>query len=105
MKGVRQLSIKERHENLRGGEGVIVTYTNIIFLKKRRVKIILMKMSPRATIGLHEHTEDSEIYMTMNRHVRFGLKKKRFLNFCLKGRTHSASNQSDYWATVFAIKF
>ena len=97
--------IKERHESLRGGDGVIITYTKIIFLKKRRVKWIVMKLSPRATIGLHEHTDDSEIYMTFNRNVRFGLKKKPFLNLCTKGRTHSASNQSDYWATVFAIKF
>ena len=96
--------IKERHESLRGGEGVIITYTKIIFLKRRRVKIILMKMSPRSTIGLHQHTDDSEIYVSFNRHVRFGLERGRFFNRCYDGNTHSASNQSDSWATVFAIK-
>ena len=99
------MSIKERHENLRGGDGVIVTYTKITFLKRRRVKWIIMKMSPRSTIGLHQHTDDSEIYMSFNGHVRFGLKNNPFLNLCAKGRTHSARNQSDNWATVFAIKF
>ena len=96
--------IKERHESLRGGDGIIITYTKIIFFKRRRLKLILMKMSPTSTIGLHQHTDDSEIYFTFNKNVRFGLEKRRFFNRCPKGGTHSASNFSKHWANVFAIK-
>ena len=96
---------KEKHESLRGGDGVIITYTNIIFFRTRRLKLILIKMSPNSTIGLHEHTDDSEIYMTFNRNVRFGIKKTKYFNRCPKGSFHSASNFSKDLATVFAIKF
>lgn len=97
--------IKEKHESLRGGDGVIITYTNVIFCGRQRIKVILIKMSPNSTIGLHEHTDDGEIYMTFNRNVRFGIKKTRYFNRCSKGSFHNASNFSKDWATVFAIKF
>lgn len=97
--------IKEKHENLRGGDGFVTTYTSVIFLRGKKIKLILMKMYPNSSIGLHQHVDDSEIYFTFNRHVGFGLKKKKFFNYCPKDGTHSASNLSDRWATVFAIKF
>ena len=96
--------IKERHESLRGGDGVIITYTNVIFFMGQMVKIVFIKMSPYSTIGLHEHTDDKEIYMTFNRNVRFGFEKEKFFNRCPIGGTHSANNLSGKWATVFAIK-
>ena len=97
--------IKERHENLRGGNGIVITHTKVIFFRERRIKIIIMEMSPNSTIGLHQHVDDTEIYITNNKNVRFGIKKNKFFNRCPKGGTHSASNLSNEGATVFAIKF
>jgi hypothetical protein len=103
---------REEHIGLRGGEGLITTYTRVVRKwilfggpspKKRAIKLVL---SEGAWIGRHKHTDDSEIYITFNRNVLFnGRKFWTPINICKKGRTHSAKNTSKKDATIFAFKF
>lgn len=104
--------IKERHANLRGGEGWVVTYTAVlkrwIFFgdpspKKRAIMLIVECYS---SVGNHKHTNDSEIYVTFNRNIRFnGRKYWSPINICLKGNSHSAKNIGKKDAKIYAFKF
>ena len=101
---------KEIHKNLRGGKGTVITYTGAVrrfIVCGRSVgKFIILRLSPGATIGMHEHTDDSEIYMTLNRKIRFcGNKYWRFSNHCHKGQSHSAANEGNKYARIFAVKY
>ena len=73
----RYVTTREEHIGLRGGEGLITTYTKVLKKwilfggpspKKRAIKLVL---SSGAWIGRHQHTDDSEIYITFNREVTF----------------------------------
>ena len=102
----------EMHANLRGGVGYVVTYTAVlkrwIFFggpspKKRAIKLVLKGY---ASVGKHRHTEDSEIYLTFNRKVRFkGQKRYCPINVCLRGNSHSAENTGGVDANIYAFKF
>lgn len=108
----RYVTTREEHIGLRGGEGLVTTYTKVLKKwilfggpspKKRVIKLVL---SSGAWIGRHQHTDDSEIYITFNRDVTFN--GKRYwcpINICRKGERHSAANNSRKDATIYAFKF
>ena len=108
----RYVTTREEHIGLRGGEGLITTYTKVLKKwilfggpspKKRAIKLVL---SSGAWIGRHQHTDDSEIYITFNREVTFN--GKRYwcpINICRKGQRHSAANHSRKDATIYAFRF
>ena len=108
----RYVTTREEHVGLRGGEGLVTTYTRglnkwILFggpsPKMRMIKLVL---SSGAWIGRHQHTYDSEIYITFNRNVMFnGRKYWCPINICRKGKWHSATNTSQKNATIYAFKF
>lgn len=103
---------REEHANLRGGEGWVVTYTAVLkrwfFFgrpspKKRAIKL---KLESYSSVGKHQHTNDSEIYITFNRKIRFnGQKNWSPINICLKGNSHSAKNTGSTSANIYAFKF
>ena len=103
---------REEHIGLRGGEGLVTTYTRVVRKwilfggpspKKRAIKLVL---SGGAWIGRHKHTDDSEIYITFNNNVTFnGRRYYCPINICRKGKMHSACNNSGKDATIYAFKF
>lgn len=100
---------QEKHECLRGGTGTVTTYTMVIrlpFAKYPAGKFIILSLDPSASIGLHKHTCDSEVYVTFSRHIRFNGKKKwSFMNRCKRGMSHSAKNTcAAKKARIFAYK-
>ena len=109
---IKYVTTREEHVGLRGGEGLVTTYTRglnewILFgepsPKKRVIKLVL---SSGASIGRHQHTYDSEIYITFNRSVTFN--GKRYwcpINICKNGKWHSAANNSKKNATIYAFRF
>lgn len=102
---------REEHRKLRGGKGKIVTYTTklkkwIFFGEPDKKQVIKLVFDPFASVGWHWHTEDSEIYITFNRRVRFNGRKHWFpINVCLKGHRHMAVNDSNEPAKLYALKF
>lgn len=99
---------KEIHENLHKGSGIVTTYTSVIWniFRRKTVKIIFLRLHPFTTIGMHEHSEDSEIYITLNSNVFFSNNVKwKMCNRCYIGNSHSAKNISKRKATIFAIKY
>ena len=93
----------EVHENLRGGNGMIITRT----VKVMWLKFIRLDLDPKASIGHHLHDGDSELYITFNKNIRFCRNPKwKLLNFCKKGSAHSAENLSELEdARIWAVKF
>ena len=93
----------EVHQNLRGGNGMIITQTVQIM----RVRFIKLDLDPEASIGEHLHDVDSELYISFDRNIRFsGNKEYKLFNFCRKGSNHSAENVSkERMARIWAIKF
>ena len=99
---------RETHQNLHDGSGFVTTYTCAVRELRGRtmMKIIFLKLTPYAEIGLHEHNEDSEIYITLNSKVLFSNNVKwRMCHRCRIGNSHSAKNTSSKKATIFAIKY
>lgn len=103
---------REEHIGLRGGEGLVTTYTRVVRKwilfggpspKKRAIKLVL---SGNAWIGRHQHTDDSEIYITFNNNVTFNGKRYWWpINICRRGKMHSACNNSRKDAVIYAFKF
>lgn len=93
----------EVHESLRGGNGMVITRT----ISALGMKFIRLDLDPKASIGLHTHDIDSELYISFNKNIRFcGDSKRKLWNLCKKGSTHSAENLSKgKTARIWAVKF
>ena len=102
---------RKEHRKLRGGKGKIVVYTTwlrkwFFFGEPNQKQLIKLVFDPYSSVGKHTHTDDSEIYFTLNRRVKFNGRKYWFpINVCLRGHSHSAVNDSNEPANVYAMKF
>lgn len=99
--------MREIHRNLHGGKGLIKSHTCTIRLFGNYVQFIKLTLDCGASIGMHAHPYNSEIYFTFNPCIRFsGLEDWTMFNFCKRGNTHGAINHSlDGCANIYAIKF
>ena len=101
---------REIHKNLRGGMGEVTTYTSVVrsfgFFGPKKGKFIILVLGPKASIGMHRHEKDSEIYVTLNRKIRFCRSKQwAMTNHCKRGNVHSAKNLGNKKALIFAYKY
>ena len=102
----------EDHYSLRGGVGRITTCTRavrrfILFGRfSQNMRAITLTFHEKASIGEHVHEFENEIYITFDKNIRFNNNKRwRMINFCRKGKSHSAQNVSKKHANVYAFRF
>lgn len=99
---------KTNVENMRGGNGIITLYK--AKEKTSNVKILMKAIIPKgASIGYHQHLDDSEIIYILDgvatiidNDKTFNVEKNN-LHICFKNNFHSVINNADEDLVVLAI--
>lgn len=86
---------KRIEQNLKGGLGVCTVYTDLMKHSDQRVSVAgKIVMEYGATIGTHQHTEDSETYTVLAGKVQSNGKiySPGESMICSKGKSHNCVN-------------